>query len=105
MLRCVSDRFNIGKATAWRSVYRVINALYKKVGMFINWPSTEEAENCMETIEHLYGFPNVIGAIDGTHIKIAAPKDNSDSYVNRKGFHSIQLQVRNTVIYNISILI
>ncbi|XP_039308183.1 putative nuclease HARBI1 [Solenopsis invicta] len=38
-------------------------------------------------------FPGVIGAIDGTHIKIIAPKDRSESYINRKGYHSIQLQV------------
>lgn len=47
----------------------------------------------MQTIEHLYGVPGVIGAIDGTHIKITASHEHSDSYVNRKGFHSIQLQV------------
>ncbi|KAL6266004.1 hypothetical protein P5V15_002855 [Pogonomyrmex californicus] len=33
------------------------------------------------------------GAVDGTHIKISAPKDNNESYINRKGFHSLQLQV------------
>ncbi|XP_020299186.1 putative nuclease HARBI1 [Pseudomyrmex gracilis] len=91
--RCVSDRFDVGKATAWRSVHRVVNALYAKVRMFIRWPTMQEAEQTMQKIEQLYGFPGVIGAIDGTHIKINAPKDNSDSYVNRKGYHSIQLQV------------
>jgi len=39
------------------------------------------------------GFPKVIGALDGTHINIPAPKDNPEAYVNRKGHHSIQLQV------------
>ncbi|CAL1682526.1 unnamed protein product [Lasius platythorax] len=43
--------------------------------------------------EEKKGFPGVIGAIDGTHIKIAAPKENQESYINRKGYHSIQLQV------------
>lgn len=70
--------------------------------MFINWPTMQEAEQSMENIEQLYGFPGVIGAVDGTHIKISAPKDNSESYINRKGFHSIQLQV---IFYAIYILI
>ncbi|XP_020296760.1 putative nuclease HARBI1 [Pseudomyrmex gracilis] len=91
--RCVSDRFDVGKATAWRSVHGVVNALYAKVRMFICWPTMQEAEQTMQKIEQLYGFPGVIDAIDGTHIKINAPKDNSDSYVNKKGYHSIQLQV------------
>lgn len=38
------------------------------------------------------GFPGIIGCIDGTHIKISAPKVDKDSYVNRKGFYSIILQ-------------
>jgi len=53
----------------------------------------EEAKNNWTLIKNRYGFPKVIGAIDGTHIKITAPKVNPESYVNRKGFHSIQLQV------------
>ena len=34
----------------------------------------------------------VIGAIDGCHVPIKAPKENSGAYLNRKGFHSIVLQ-------------
>ncbi|XP_071635713.1 putative nuclease HARBI1 [Temnothorax longispinosus] len=91
--RCISDRFNVGKGTAWRCVHRVINALYAEVRTFIKWPTRQEAEQTMETIQNQYGFPGVIGAVDGTHVRIAAPQDHGESYVNRKGFHSIQLQV------------
>lgn len=38
------------------------------------------------------GFPNVIGAIDGTHIRIQAPATHEHLYVNRKGYHSINVQ-------------
>ncbi|XP_025154163.1 putative nuclease HARBI1 isoform X2 [Harpegnathos saltator] len=91
--RCVSDRFNVGKATAWRSVQKIVHALYKKITSFIKWPTIEEAQQSMDTMEQQYGFPNVIGAVDGTHVKITAPQEHSESYINRKGFHSIQLQV------------
>lgn len=84
----------MGIATAWRAVQRVVKALYRKRATFIRWPTVEECNRSMETIKQKHGFPNVIGAIDGTHIKIIAPNINSDSYINRKGFHSIQLQVR-----------
>ncbi|XP_032689038.1 putative nuclease HARBI1 [Odontomachus brunneus] len=103
--RCVSDRFDVGKGTAWRIVQKVINTLYTNVRTFIRWPNREEAEQTMETIENRYSFPGVIGAVDGTHIKIIAPQYHSESYINRKGFCSIQLQVRVNVIYNILILI
>ena len=34
-------------------------------------------------------FANVVGVIDGTHIKIVAPSEYEASYVNRKGQVSI----------------
>ncbi|TGZ48487.1 hypothetical protein DBV15_12365 [Temnothorax longispinosus] len=71
-----SYRFNVGKGTAWRCVHRVINALYAEVRTFIKWPTRQEAEQTMETIQNQYGFPGVIGAVDGTHVRIAAPQDH-----------------------------
>lgn len=47
----------------------------------------------MEHFKRTCGFPNVIGAIDGTHIKIRAPPIDSASYINRKGFPSLNVQV------------
>lgn len=37
-------------------------------------------------------FPNVLGAVDGTLIKIQAPSENEPSYVWRKGFHALNVQ-------------
>jgi len=42
-------------------------------------------------------FPDVTGAIDGTHINIKALKHNSAAYINRKGQHSVVLQAVCTV--------
>ncbi|CAH1988141.1 unnamed protein product [Acanthoscelides obtectus] len=39
------------------------------------------------------GFPGAIGCKDGSHIKIDTPREDPDSYLNRKKFHSIQMQV------------
>ncbi|XP_066585450.1 putative nuclease HARBI1 [Prorops nasuta] len=90
--RCVGDRFGISKSTAWRSLRRVINALYSFLHTFIKWPLVEEAKTTMRKIKQNYRFPNVIGAIDGTHIKIAAPRERAEAYIDRKGNHSLQLQ-------------
>jgi len=36
-------------------------------------------------------LPNVIGVIDGTHVPIHSPSKDGSRFVNRKGFHSINL--------------
>nr|CAI5848815.1 unnamed protein product [Callosobruchus analis] len=48
-----------------------------------------------QTAKHFrtQGFPNVISAIDGTHIRIDRPENDPESYINRKGYYSIQMQV------------
>ena len=38
-------------------------------------------------------FPGVIGLIDGTHIRIRAPENEPEAYINRKKFHSLNVQV------------
>lgn len=66
---------------------------------FISWPSGEEAQIVMRKFKEISRFPNTIGAIDGTHIKIEAPTENAADYINRKGYHSIQLQVSKPLKY------
>lgn len=53
----------------------------------------------MRGFAHIGAFPQTIGAIDGTHINIPAPKENPEAYINRKGHHSIQAQVINFSIF------
>ncbi|WAR13278.1 HARB1-like protein [Mya arenaria] len=38
------------------------------------------------------GFPSVISAVDGTHVRIQTPSMDEEQYVNRKHFHSINVQ-------------
>ena len=39
------------------------------------------------------GFPNVIGCVDGSHIRLhGVPKETENDFVNRKRFHSINVQ-------------
>ncbi|XP_067124266.1 putative nuclease HARBI1, partial [Centruroides vittatus] len=61
---------------------------------FIKWPSNNLDDN-VHKFEQLWKIPlpGVIGCIDGTHIFIKTPKKDSQSYFNRKGRHSILLQI------------
>lgn len=91
--RSVCVKFGIGKATTFRALRRVTYALHCIAPRFINWPQGDIATQIMERFEASCGFSNVIGAIDGTHIKIRAPVEDAASYINRKGFPYINVQV------------
>ena len=58
----------------------------------LRWPNAKEAKVIMKGFG-VRGLPKVIEAIDGSHLSIKAPVKNPENYVNRKGFHSIVLQV------------
>ncbi|XP_012542478.1 uncharacterized protein LOC105840165 isoform X1 [Monomorium pharaonis] len=57
--RSICDRFNIGKATAVRSVRRVMNALTSIREFDIKWPTEEEAMVSSRIFQEMKGFPGV----------------------------------------------
>lgn len=61
---------------------------------FIKWPDANVYAEISTQISDMKAipFPGIIGAIDGTHIRIEPPKNNANAYYNRKKFHSIILQ-------------
>ena len=64
--------------------------LSEKSADIIVWPTVEERRFIAEEFDGI-GFPGVIGCIDGTHIKIDTPSEDPESYLNRKKYHSIQV--------------
>ncbi|XP_031358966.1 putative nuclease HARBI1 [Photinus pyralis] len=90
--RDVADRFNISISSLFRIIKRLTFYLSNRSPEIIQWPSQNEKVE-IETHFRNNGFPGVIGAIDGSHIKIDKPSKDPDSYINRKGYYSIQLQV------------
>ena len=85
--------FGLPKSTASQIKREFCSILTRKVDEFIKFPYTEaEARAAIDAFDDLGRFPQVIGAVDGTHIPIKAPKDNPNSYYNRKRFHSVVLQ-------------
>lgn len=91
--RGVGDRFDLSKGSLHRVCIEVCNILAAMQKEYIRWPESSELQGIADGFMAKTGFPGVIGAIDGTHIAIPGPSDHRDSYINRKGFPSIQLQV------------
>ncbi|XP_067033233.1 uncharacterized protein [Acropora muricata] len=90
-LQVIGDTVGVDKSTVSRAVHDVSQLLSAKQNTFIKWPTTAAVIN--ENKNGFYRrrrFSGIIGFIDGTQIRIIAPSNNES--VNRKGFHSINVQ-------------
>lgn len=93
MRRTVADRLDVSKSTVFSCIRRVGQVMMDIAPQFISWPGPARAVAIIEEFNKgQSGFPGVIGAIDGCHIEIVAPKKDHASFINRKGFHSVCLQ-------------
>lgn len=97
-LEVIGDTFlSYDKSTISQVVRQVTLALALKVNDFAQFPTTASE---WDEIKHghfrIGGFPSAIGCTDGTHVQIEAPSQNEPDFVNRKGFHSVNVQA----IYN-----
>ncbi|KAI4469675.1 hypothetical protein MML48_1g02985 [Holotrichia oblita] len=61
---------------------------------WIRLPQTnEQRAQYRHAFQRKYRMPNILGAVDGTHVGIVKPQENENTYVNRKGYHSINVQI------------
>ena len=92
-LQVIGDTLGLSKSTVSRIVNNVSYALARNQMHFVKWPSTEaEIFQIKRRFYDKGGLPGVIGFVDGTQIRIQGPTENENNYVNRKGFHSINVQ-------------
>ncbi|XP_046382336.1 protein ALP1-like [Ischnura elegans] len=90
--RVVANQFGVAKSTAckwFRLVVVAINTSLMEES--INLPSSEDSQLLAALFKEKFYLPQVIGAIDGTHIPILPPKDSYRDFINRKGWPSVNL--------------
>lgn len=59
------------------------------LSQYVFIPTRDKLKEIVEGFEDFWGFPQVAGAIDGSHIPIIRPEESSSNYYNRKGYYSI----------------
>lgn len=91
-LRTLADRFDISISSVFRVLRRVLAWLLTKLDTMIKWPQGHDVMRVCEDFHRKQGISNVLGAIDGSHIRIEKPATNARDYCNRKKFFSINLQ-------------
>ena len=92
-MQSIADLYKIGLSTSQLAVSQftaaIKSVLLKK---FIRWPSVSVMDKFAQEFQDIHNIPYVVGAVDGSHIPIIAPRLHAADYYNRKGFHSILLQ-------------
>ncbi|XP_030745989.1 putative nuclease HARBI1 isoform X2 [Sitophilus oryzae] len=91
-----NQMMKVSQSSVSRSLHSVIDAFnhHNILNTYIHFPnSMEELRDVRQRFFNLYRLPGIIGCIDCTHIAIVAPVINEHIYMNRKGFHSLNVQM------------
>ena len=90
----VGERIGVHKSTVSRIIYRISLVLSQNLSNCVTFPVDEEAmKSTMDKFYEIAEFPGIIGCVDGTQIRIQAPTLQEYEYVNRKGYHSLNVQL------------
>uniref|UniRef100_A0A3Q2Z7P5 Uncharacterized protein n=1 Tax=Hippocampus comes TaxID=109280 RepID=A0A3Q2Z7P5_HIPCM len=91
--RTIGHLFGVAKNTVCVIVHQTCSAIVSEMSQdLIKWPVGDLMNENVRKFEERWGFPQVLGGIDGTHIPIIRPHDCHTDYYNRKGFYSVIMQ-------------
>ena len=91
--RTISHLFGIGRSTVCEIVHDTVRAIVTQLkGEYIKFPTGQAQRDVIEGFEDRWGFPQCVGAMDGSHIPVRPPALNHTDYYNRKGWYSMLVQ-------------
>nr|CAI5822461.1 unnamed protein product [Callosobruchus analis] len=90
----IADFMGIHQTTAIRIIHKVTRATASLYGRFVKFPSTEAEQRIFKRdFYDIARFPNVIGALGCTHIRIKSPGGRDSAiFRNRKDYFSTNVQ-------------
>ncbi|XP_028412532.1 protein ALP1-like [Dendronephthya gigantea] len=93
-LRMTANTFGVHVCTVSKTIYDVCRAITYRLGpTYIKLPQNEEQmRKKVAEFEAKYGCIQAFGCIDGTHVAIKRPTENSQDYYCYKGFFSLNVQ-------------
>ncbi|XP_029455643.1 putative nuclease HARBI1 [Rhinatrema bivittatum] len=82
------------RASFSRHLAQVLRAMMKRMRKYKLYPTDPvELQQIRSGFMGIAGIPNVLGAIDCTHIMFTPRSEEESSFRNRKHFHSMNVQV------------
>ena len=92
----IGDIHGVSKGTTCRIINKVSKAVATLHPIIIKFPDgINEIRQSKLDFFNIAGFPQILGAIDCTHIRLSynVKKENAVRFVNRHNFYSINTQV------------
>ena len=91
-LEVIGDTANVHKSTVSRVVNSVTSVLCRRLDKFVCFP--DNLQQLKADFFELAGMPGIVGAVDGTHVRIQAPSgDQEYLYVNRRNITASTLKL------------
>uniref|UniRef100_A0AAZ1XA43 Putative nuclease HARBI1 n=1 Tax=Oreochromis aureus TaxID=47969 RepID=A0AAZ1XA43_OREAU len=96
MQQCSSDDLGLSQSSVSRVITQTLTVLSQPniVTQFVSFPlDARTLHTHKRAFMDIAGFPGIVGVIDGTHVRIIAPSEDEAVFVNRRNFHSINVQI------------
>ena len=91
--RTLSELFGLGRSTVGEIVIETCDAIATHLlPQYVFIPQGDKLREIVEGFETYWGFPQAVGAIDGSHIPIIRPDESAFYYYNLKGYYSVIMQ-------------
>ena len=85
--------FGLGRSTVGEIVLDTCRTMVcHLMPRYVRIPSDASLREIIDGFQRRWGFPQTVGAIDGTHIPILKPQESAADYYNRKGYYSVIMQ-------------
>ncbi|GBP14413.1 Putative nuclease HARBI1 [Eumeta japonica] len=87
---------HLAQQTISQCIQEVTNALNARsiIDRWIKFPTTQlERSIIKQQFMSKFGLPGVLGCIDCTHIALVRPTVDEQAFFNRKGYHSLNVQI------------
>ncbi|XP_069103544.1 uncharacterized protein [Argopecten irradians] len=92
-MREIGHYFGVGKSSVHNTIMRVAEVFLDKLLKVIQWPGFDAQETTARENQLSFGLPDIMGYLDGTHIRLSGCPRGDNDFINRKHFPSMQLQV------------
>ena len=91
--RTIAALFGFGRSTVGEIVVDTCDTIAGVLmPQYVRIPQGVEIHEMVSGYECRWGFPQTIGAIDGSHIPILKPQESASDYYNRKGYYFMLMQ-------------